>query len=465
MEKSIFKAYDIRGLYPAEINEETAYAIGRALVVHTKARKVVVGWDMRVSSPGISEKLIQGITDQGGNVIKIGLATTPMAYFASWKLEGVEAGVIVTASHNPAEYNGMKFCLRNAIPIGEGSGMEEIRDLALGSLPLEKGELERDSKNENNSQIPLSPPLKKGEIIEDESIKQTYYDYIAGFYKGGKKRKVVIDFANGMGILDKPIFEKISSEIESVYMYDELDGNFPNHEANPLKTETLEALQKRVAEEQADLGIAYDGDADRVGFVDEKGEIIPMDFMIAILAKEVLKKYPGGLVLMDLRSSNAVKEVIEEAGGRVNRCRVGHSLIKKQMREEGAIFAGELSGHYFFEGNSKAEMTTLAVLCFLNLLNETGKTASELVKDLKKYFHSGEINSEVADKEAVFQKLKEKYAAGQLDERDGVRIDFPDWWFNVRASNTEPKMRLNLEAKTQELMEEKKNELLNIIRK
>ncbi len=443
MNSGIFKAYDIRGIYPTEIDEKTAYLIGRALVSHTKAKKVVVGWDMRVSSLAVSAELIRGITDQGGSVVKIGLATTPMIYFASWKMN-VDAGVVVTASHNPAEYNGMKFCLQGAVPIGEGSGMEEIRDLAI------RGEFEVSEE--------------KGEVIEDESIKNEYYEYIVGFYKSGKNRKVVVDFANGMGILDKPIFEKIAGEVEAVYMYDELDGNFPNHEANPLKTETLEALQKKVILEKADLGIAYDGDADRVGFVAENGEIVPMDFMIAILALETLKENPGELILMDLRSSNAVKEVIEEAGGKVNRCRVGHSLIKKQMRQEGAVFAGELSGHYFFSENSKAEMTTLAVVMILNLLNETGKKMSELVLNLKRYFQSGEINSEVADKEAVFRSLKEKYADGQLDERDGVRIDFPDWWLSVRASNTEPKIRLNLEAKTKELMEEKRDEVLGVIR-
>lgn len=445
MEKGIFKAYDVRGVYPQEIDRDVAYRIGRALITHTKAEKVVVGWDMRSSSPELTESLIEGMTDQGASVLKIGLATTPMLYFASWKMEEIDLGVIVTASHNPAQYNGMKFCLKGAIPIGEGSGMEEIRDLSL----------------ENK----FSEAPNKGKVEEGEEIKELYYKYIADLYKSGEKRKVVVDFANGMGILDKPIYEKISQSVEAVYLYDELDGNFPNHEANPLKTETLETLQRKVVEEKADLGIAYDGDADRVGFVDEKGEIIPMDFMIAILAKEVLKKYPGGLVLMDLRSSNSVKEVIEEAGGKVNRCRVGHSLIKKQMREEGAVFAGELSGHYFFESNSKSEMTTLAVVYFLNLLEESGETASELVQDFKRYFHSGEINSEVEDKEAVFQALKEKYAQGKLDERDGVRIDFPDWWFNVRASNTEPKIRLNVEAKTRELMEEKRDELLGIVRR
>jgi phosphomannomutase len=223
-------------------------------------------------------------------------------------------------------------------------------------------------------------------------------------------------------------------------------------------------LQKKVKQTGADLGVAFNGDADRVGFVDEKGEIVPMDFTTGLIAKEILKKHPGGLVLIDLRSSNAVKEYIEEAGGRVDLCRLGHSLIKKQMREEGAIFAGELSGHYYFDENFKAELSSLATIMIMNLLNESGKKMSELCKDLKRYYHSGEINSEVANTATVLAKLKEKYRNGRLNELDGIRIDFPEWWFNVRASNTEPKVRLNLEAKNRELMEEKRDELLGIIR-
>jgi phosphomannomutase len=444
MEQKIFKAYDVRGIYPTEINKEAAYAIGRALVSHTKSKRVVVGFDMRESSIELEEALISGITDQGADAIKIGLSSTPMVYFASWQIENIDSAVMITASHNPAEYNGMKFCLKDAVPIGEGSGMEEIRDFAC------QGKFEM--------------PTEKGKIEELPNFKETYLEYMMQFFKAGKaKKKVVIDFANGMGIVDKPVFEKFPTDLEATYLYDTLDGNFPNHEANPLKLETLEALQAKVLSEKADLGIAYDGDADRVGFVTETGEIVPMDYLIAILAKEILKKNPEQLILMDLRSSNAVREMIEEAGGKVNRCRVGHSLIKKQMREEGAIFAGELSGHYFFSENSKAEMTTFAVITLLNLMNETGLKMSELIKDLKRYFHSGEINSEVADKNAVMEKLKEIYKDGKIDELDGIRIDFPDWWFNVRASNTEPKLRLNLEAKNKELMEEKRDEILEII--
>ena len=440
----IFKAYDIRGVYPKDIDKDVAYNIGRALIRHTGAKKVSIGYDMRESSPEIEDGLTRGITDQGADVVRIGLSSTPLVYFSSWNLE-VDAAVIITASHNPAEWNGMKLCLKGAVPIGEGSGMEEIKELAIKG---QSGEVE-----------------EKGKVSENPELRNKYLDYIAGFFKpGAAKKKIVIDFANGMGILEKDVYEKFPSDLEAVYMYDNYDGNFPNHEANPLKTETLADLQKKVLEEKADLGIAYDGDADRIGFVDEKGEVVPMDYLTALLAKEVLKRHPGGLMLYDLRSSNAVKEVMEEAGAKTRRCRVGHSLIKAQMRKENAVFAGELSGHYYWEENSNAEMTTLTALTLINLLNETGQKMSELTKDLKRYFHSGEINSQVGNKEDVINKLKEAYSDGELDELDGIRIDYPDWWFNVRPSNTEPVLRLNLEAKTKELMEEKRDEVLGIIR-
>ncbi|MCK4540148.1 phosphomannomutase/phosphoglucomutase [Candidatus Parcubacteria bacterium] len=442
---SIFKAYDIRGIYPDDINEEAAYNIGRAIVCYTKADNIVIGKDCRLSSDKLEEKIIQGIINQGANVVKIGMATTPMVYYASGKL-AVDAGVIITASHNPAEYNGMKLCLKQAVPIGEGAGMEEIKALAINGVFPEAN--------------------KKGAISENFDFKRQYLDHIKRFFNANtdKKLKIVFDFANAMAIIDKTVFDELKIFIESVYMYDEFDGRFPNHEANPLKAQTLEELQKKVLETGADLGVAFDGDADRVGFVNEKGEIVPMDFITGMIAKEILKKHPGGLVLMDLRSSNAVKEYIESAGGRVDLCRVGHSLIKKQMREEGAVFAGELSGHYYFDENYKAELSGLAAIMIMNLINESGKKLSELTKDLKKYFHSGEINSEVENKAAVFTKLKEKYKNGRLNELDGIRIDFDDWWFNVRASNTEPKVRLNLEANSKELMEEKRDEILNVIR-
>lgn len=439
----IFKAYDIRGIYPKEIDSKTVYNIGRALVTYTKAKNIVVSKDIRISSDTLEEELIRGITDQGANVVKLGLATSPLMYHASGKL-GVDAGVIVTASHNPAEYNGVKLCRQYAVPIGEGSGMEEIKALTLNASFIE--------------------PKQKGKTTTSERIKKQLHEYICSFFVPNGKKKIVIDFANAMGIIDKPVYETLSKYIETIYIYDDYDGNFPNHEANPLKTQTLKDLQKKVIKESADLGIAYDGDADRVGFIDETGEIVPMDYITALIAKEILKKHPGGLVLMDLRSSNAVREYVEAAGGKVDLCRVGHSLIKKQMREEGAIFAGELSGHYYFQENFNAELSTLAAIIIINLLNKTGKKMSEMTKDLKKYHHSGEINSTVSNTEKTILKLKEKYNDGKLNELDGARIDYSEWWFNVRSSNTEPKIRLNLEAKTKKLMQEKRDEVLKIIR-
>ena len=440
----IFKAYDIRGIYPEEINEETVYDIGRAIAQYLKAKKIVVGQDIRKSSPAFFESLTRGITDQGVDVYDLGLATTPMVYFASGRLE-VEGGVMITASHNPPEYNGLKICRAKAVPVGENSGLFEIRDLTI------KGEFSKGNK--------------KGEVVSGEEIKEEYVNYFASFANfGDKKFKIVIDFANGMGILEGKIFEKFSDNLEITKLYENFDGNFPNHEANPLKIETLRDLQKKVQETGADLGIAYDGDADRVGFVDEEGKIIPMDLVTGLIAKIILEKKPGAKIFYDLRSSKAVKEYIEENGGRALECPVGHANIKKIMREQGGIFAGELSGHYYFQENYLAEASTLAAIFLLNAMAEAGKKISELIKSLQRYFHSGEINSEVKEKDAVIARLKEKYADGKISELDGIKIEYPDWWFNVRPSNTEPVLRLNLEANTKEMMEEKRDEVLKIIR-
>jgi phosphomannomutase len=440
----IFKAYDIRGIYPTDLNEEIAYKIGQTLVVFLGARKIAVGRDIRESSPALFESLAKGITDQGADVYDIGLASTPMVYFASGKLD-VDGAVSLTASHNPAEWAGMKICRSQAVPVGENSGLFEIRDLAL------KGEFPKAEK--------------KGQIIPKEEVKKEYVDYFSSFAKfGSKKFKIVIDFANAMGILEWEIFKKFPENLEITTLYENFDGKFPNHEANPLKTETLAELQKKIVVEKADLGMAYDGDADRIGFVDEKGEIISMDLVTALLAKMVLEKHPGGKIYYDLRSSKSVKEVIEENGGVALECPVGHAKIKKLMRDQGAVFAGELSGHYFFEENYFGEASTLAAIMLMNAIAETGEKISELVKDVKRYFHSGEINSEVEDKDAVIMRLKEKYEDGKISEMDGVKIEYSDWWLNVRPSNTEPVLRLNLEANTQELMKEKKEEVLKIIR-
>lgn len=439
----IFKAYDIRGIYPTEINEDAAYAIGRAAVEHLALKQIGVGRDMRASSPSLFASFTQGVMDAGCDVIDLGIITTPMVYFAAGRLD-IDAAISLTASHNPPEYNGMKIALRGAVPVGEHSGLREIRDIALAGNFIESEH--------------------KGTMTA-EDIRPAYYSYFAAFADFRDKHfTLVIDTANAMGIFELPIYQQFPENLTVVNLYADLEHPFECHEANPLKLDTLDELRAKVIETQADLGIAYDGDADRIGFVDEKGEIIPMDLVTGLLAKIILDKHPGATILYDLRSSRAVKEIIEENGGIAKECRVGHANIKRQMREDGAIFAGELSGHYYFEENSFAEAGTLPALLLLNLMAETGQQISELVQTLRRYTHSGEINSEVEDKEGVLTKLKAAYADGKQHELDGLKVDYPDWWFNVRPSNTEPLLRLNLEAKTPELMQEKQAELLAVIR-
>ncbi|MBI2120846.1 MAG: phosphomannomutase/phosphoglucomutase [Parcubacteria group bacterium] len=443
MNESIFKSYDIRGIYPTEIDEHTAYAIGRALVEYLNAKNIAIGRDARTSSPALFAALAKGITEAGCNVLDLGLATTPMVYFASHQ-SGVDGSVSLTASHNPPEYNGFKLTRKDAVPIGGNSGMTEIKERAMAG---------------NFKKLLLT-----GNIIP-LALADRYLKHFSGFWKlGDKKFSIVVDTANAMGVLELPFYRALPQNIELVVLYDDLAHPFQAHEANPLKTETLDELRKKVVEIGAHLGIAYDGDADRIGFVDETGAVVPMDLMTAILARPVLERYPEGTIFYDLRSSMSVKEIIEANGGKALECMVGHANIKKQMRDEDAAFAGELSGHYYFRENSYAEASTLAAIFLLNYLAETGKKLSELVAEVKKYFHSGEINSTVQDAPAIVAKLKEKYKDGTLTEQDGIKISFPDWWFNVRSSNTEPLLRLNLEAKTEAMMMEKRDELLALIR-
>ena len=441
--KDIFKSYDVRGIYPTEINEKLVYNTARAFVQYLGAKTVAIGRDMRESSPRLYQSLVNGLTDQGADVLNLGEISTPMAYFASKKLNS-DGTIILTASHNPKEYNGLKFTRKEAIPIGLPTGLAEIRDLAFTE---EFEEVENVGK------------------IKDIDITEEYYNTFANFANmGDSKFTVAIDYANAMGIKEIPIWERLSKNIIRHDLFEKLDSSFPNHEANPLNTETLADVQKKVIEVNADMGAAYDGDADRIGFVDEKGVIIPMDIITGVVATIILEKNPGATILYDLRSSKSIKEVIEENGGVALQCQVGHSNIKRQMREENAIFAGELSGHYYYKENSTAEASTLTAILILNAMAKTGKKLSELVTAIKRYHHSGEINSEVKDAEKIIQSIKEKYKDGQLNTLDGIKINYPTWWFSVRSSNTEPLLRLNLEADTKELLDEKQNELLALIR-
>jgi len=449
----LFKAYDIRGLAPQEIDEDMAYRVGQALVKLTDAKVVVAGQDMRDTSPALFQAFSRGVNSLGADVIDIGLVTTPMFYFAVGEYDLHDAGAMITASHNPKEYNGIKSCYGDVLPIGGNSGMKELRDLSLAG-PY--------------------PATEEGTVVETD-IREAYLERLFGALGEKKigKLNVVVDCANGMeGVIIKDIFKRLPRVTWSG-LYLDLDGSFPNHEANPLKEETLADLMAKVRQKKADVGFSFDGDGDRVGIVDEKGEAVRGDLLVALLAPELLKADPGAAVLFDVRSSLAVEEEVAKAGGRPIMCRVGHGLIKPQMREEKAVFAGELSQHFYFRDFYNAESSDLVMLLVMALISETGKPLSELVAPLKRYFHSGEINSEVADKDAVFARLRETYSheAATINEIDGLRLDFRDevrpegdWWFSVRASNTEPLLRLNLEAKSQAKMEAKKAELLAIIR-
>ncbi len=444
--RDIFKAYDIRGRYPEEIDDDDAYGIGRAFVVALGCKRVVIGHDMRESAEKFESATIQGVIDQGADVVPIGLTSTPMYYFAVNKLEG-DAGIMCTASHNPAEYNGYKMTTAGAVPSIAVVDNEALWKAACaGDFP---------------------EPERKGTLHDKVDVLDSYADAVldnAGIHSFGDL-KIVVDCANGMGGYILPvIFNKVGNT--PIRLYWRPDGAFPNHEANPLKTETMLTLRDRVVDEVADLGAAFDGDGDRVAFVDEKGQIISGDFVTSLIAREMLKKKPGAKILYDLRSSWVVKEEIEKAGGIPVKCRVGHGLIKKQMRAEGGYFAGELSSHYYFSDFFTTDNGDLALLNLIKLMLDEKKPLSEIVDPLRRYYHSGEINSEVEDIPAVLKRLRDKYGsvAKETSDLDGYSAEFEDWWFNVRASNTEPLIRLNLEAKTRDMMNEKVEELLREIR-
>lgn len=434
----IYKAYDIRGIYPEQLNEEIAEQIGRAYIEFTGAKKVVVGRDMRPHSRPLFDALAKGMTDQGADVVNLGLCSTPMSYFANGKL-GADGSIIITASHNPGEWNGFKLCKAQAVPISGATGIADIEKIVA-------------DKSWKKSDV-------KGKITSYD-IAPEYGAFLAKHAKLSRKLKVVVDYANAMGSYEIAGIENL---FDIIPLYKELDGTFPNHEANPLKLDTLDVLREKVRETGADFGAGFDGDADRCGFVDNQGEVIPMDLFTALIAQDILSDGPA-TILYDLRSSWAVKECIEQNGGKAIMSRVGHAFIKAQMRQYDAVFAGELSGHYYFRENYTAESQGLAFIKLANLICKTGRKVSDLVAPLRKYFASGEINSKVADVPAVLAKIKAKYADGHMFELDGISVEYSDWWFNVRSSNTEPLLRLIVEAKTKVRMEEKRDELLALIR-
>lgn len=438
---AIFKAYDIRGLVGKDFDVDFVEALGRAFVTLTGAKVVVSGYDMRGTSPEYFAALSKGMMKQGADVIDIGMVSTPMFYFAVENYELHEAGIMVTASHNPSEYNGFKMVKDHpSKAIGKGAGMEELKAL------VEKGEF---------------PESKEGTLVQTD-ITEDYLEKIFSLVPPEsikKGLKVAVDAGNGMdGVILPEIFERLDCDVTKLYW--EPDGTFPNHEANPLKTETLADLQAKMKEVGADIGVAFDGDGDRVGFVDETGKPVRGDLLLALLANLLLPGCEGKTVCYDTRCSNTVREEVERNGGKAMFTPVGHALIKPIVKKENACFGGELSAHYYFPKFGTAENSDYLMLLMLRLVSQDQKL-SEIMKPYERYFHSGEINFEVEDKAAKIAEVKEKYAqnAASVTEIDGIRIDMEDWWLSVRQSNTEPLLRLNLEAKTEELMEEKKSEL------
>jgi phosphomannomutase len=444
LDPKVFKAYDVRGIYPTELDEEGAHAIGRAYVEQFEPRRIAVGRDMRLSSSTMAAAVIRGASEGGADVLDLGMVGTEMVYFAVGDLE-LEGGIEVTASHNPKDYTGMKIVRRGALPVGGDSGLTEVRDRGLKGF----GEVER-----------------VGEVSEHD-IWPAYVDRVLSFIDVSSVRplRVVIDAANGMaGVMLPPILERLP--IDAVPYFFEPDGSFPNHEPNPLLPENREFIVAKTREEGADFGVAFDGDADRCFFVDDTGEFVPGDFVTTLLAESVLEKEPGGKVIYDLRASWAVPETVERAGGVPLINRVGHAFIKHRMREEGAVFGGEVSGHYYFREFSQADSGVVPFLLMLELVSKSGRKLSELLQPLReRYFITGELNTPVPDVAVKLQELKERFGSeGTVSHLDGISVDAGDWHMNVRPSNTEPLLRLNLEARSEELMERKRDEVLEVIR-
>jgi phosphomannomutase len=444
LDPKVFKAYDVRGIYPSELDEEGAYAIGRAYVEEFEPRTIAVGRDVRLSSPAMAAAATRGAVDGGAEVLDLGLVGTEMVYFAVGDRE-LDGGIMVTASHNPKEYTGAKIVRAGALPVGGDSGLMEVRDRADRGFEAPRG----------------------GGSVREVDIWPDYVDRVLSFIDLDevKPLKVVVDAANGMGgVMLPPVLERLP--IEAVRCYFEPDGSFPNHEPNPLLPENREFIVERTTSEGADFGVAFDGDADRCFFVDDEGGFVPGDFVTALFADAVLAKTPGAKIIYDVRASWAVPETIEAAGGIPLINRVGHAFIKQRMREEGAVFGGEVSGHYYFRDFSQADSGVVPFLLMLELVSRRGQKLSEILRPFReRYFLTGELNTPVPDVDAKLGELEERFAGeGKISHLDGVSVDADEWHFNVRPSNTEPLLRLNLEARSEELMERKRDEVLDVIR-
>jgi len=446
LDPKAFKAYDVRGIYPSELDEDGAYAIGRAFVEQFEPREIAVGHDMRVSSPAMAEAVTEGAADAGADVLQLGLVGTEMVYFAVGDLK-LDGGVAVTASHNPKDYTGLKIVRSGALPVGGESGLLEIRDRAVAITGR-------------------TPGSARGKV-EAHDIWPAWVERVFSFVgiEAIKPLRVVIDAANGMaGVMLPRVLERLPIEADRCFF--EPDGTFPNHPPNPLLPENREFIVAKTLEERADLGAAFDGDADRCFFVDDTGEFVPGDFITALLAASLLEKEPGAKIIYDLRASWAVPETIKRAGGVPLINRVGHAFIKQRMREEGAAFAGEVSGHYYFRDFSQADSGVVPFLLVLELVSKDGRGLSEILADYRgRYFLTGELNTPVADVRLKLRELEARFGSeGEVSHLDGVSVDAGDWHMNVRPSNTEPLLRLNLEARTPELMERKRDEVLEVIR-
>jgi phosphomannomutase len=444
----LFKAYDIRGVVPDELTPQIAREIGRALVATLHPDTVVVGRDMRVSSPLLAASLIEGIRDAGADVVDVGMVSTDALSFATGKY-GYPAGVMVTASHNPPEYNGFKISREAAQALSLDDGLDKIRDrVVAGDLP------------------PVVPASERGRL-QQRDILDDYAAHMLSLVDASKIKplRIAIDAGNGMaGVTVPRVFRDLPVEITPLYF--EPDGTFPNHPANPVEPQNIAELRRVVVENGLDLGAAFDGDADRVVLVDEKGNPVGGDILTAMVASRLLQRDPGAAIVYSLISSRGVPEAIRAAGGRPVRSRVGHSYIKAHMRQEDAAFGGEPSGHFYFRDNWYADSGIAALLNALEMISEAGKPLSEVIAPLDHRFRSGEINNEVADPAAVMRAIETHYRAegAKIDLLDGVSVDFPTWWFNVRPSNTQPLLRLNVEADDPETLYTKTNEVLSLIR-
>jgi phosphomannomutase len=436
---SIFKAYDIRGVVPDELTENDAYRVGRATAVYLESAELAVGRDARTSSPAMFEALVRGVNDAGAGVVDLGLVSTPMLYFAVHEND-LGGGIMITASHNPARYNGFKVCREQAIPVGEASGLREIEALAAG----------------------LEPGTNAPRKLRSVPVTAGYVEHVLSVGESRPALRVALDCGNGMASVGlEPLLERLPVTAERLYF--EPDGRFPNHPADPLETENLVDLCEAVRRVGADFGVAFDGDGDRAVFVDEAGEPISSDLMTAVLAPGRLRGDAGGRVLYDLRSSWATSEAIEAAGGVPEMCRVGHSFVKAQMRKTGAIFGGELSGHFYFRFPSGlvADDGTAAFVALLDVVGRSRRPLSELVAPLRRYHASGEISRRVRDVDAILRSVEQEHAdAREISHLDGLLVRYDDWWFNLRPSHTEPVLRLNLEARDRQRMLDERDRLV-----